>query len=96
MPKTWIEKLENQEAKQWAYDCLVKGDVLLAEDREKDEHPYPCVTAEIPLADSEKVQFNIPNAVNIIMFLKDRSRSIGNLGETFTMDEIEFDLECYG
>jgi len=94
MPRVWIEKLENEEAKKWAYEFLVKGDVLLAADREEDEHPYPCVTAEVPLADNEKAQFNIPKGVNIIMTPKDRTRSIDALGETFAMDEIKFDLEC--
>ena len=85
-----IEKLENQEAKQWAFDLLQKGDVLWAADRQNEGYP---VVAEIPLADNEKALFNIPKALTILMHHKDKSKAIDDPEATYQLDEIVFDVE---
>ncbi len=50
MPIAWIEKLQNEKAKKWAFDYLSKGDVLWAADRGEQ---YPCVVAEVSLENIE-------------------------------------------
>ena len=76
MPIGWIEKLQNEKAKKWAYDYLVKKDVLWAADRGKNG--YQCVVAEIPLNDDDCARFDLRTGVTILMVPKDRARAIGN------------------
>ncbi len=92
MPVAWIEKLENEQAKQWPYGKLISGDVIFAGDRTKKG--YQCVVAEVPLDDNDTERFNIPKGVTVIMSPKDQTRSIDDPAEAFAMDEIKFDLEC--
>jgi hypothetical protein len=90
MPFAWIEKLENERVKKWAYDQLVKGEVLWAGDR----RDYGCVVAEIPLTDEDIERFDISKGVTILLCPADRSRAIDDPLAQFSIDDIEFDLEC--
>jgi hypothetical protein len=54
------------------------------------------MVAEVPLDDSDTERFNLPKATCIIMSPVDRTRAIDDPKESFSIDEIQFDVEKYG
>jgi hypothetical protein len=88
VPKTWIEQLKNEQVKKWAFNQLLEGKVIFASDR-KD---YGCVVAEIQLTDQDLLRFDIPKAVNIIVYHKNKSKAIDSWGK-YSIDDVKFDLE---
>ena len=91
MPLGWIQKLEGEGIKQWAYDKLMAGDVVFVSDRIKQGFP---VVAEIQLSDLDRKRFaGIEKGVTIIMYHKDKLKAIDS-GDSYSFDEIAFYLEC--
>ena len=91
MPAGWIQKLEGEGIKQWAYDKLLAGDVVFIGDRIKQGFP---VVAEIHLSDHDRRWFaGFEKGVAIIMHHKDKSKAI-DTGDSYSFDEIAFYLEC--
>jgi uncharacterized CHY-type Zn-finger protein len=109
MSVAWIEPVKNHELKKWAYNLLCgslipqttrlifyyfKNDVLWAVGH--CQNGYKCMVAEVPLDDSDTERFNLPKATCIIMSPVDRTRAIDDPKESFSIDEIQFDVEKYG
>ena len=87
-----IKPLTNEKAKDWAYDYLVKGDVLWAGDRQREGYP---IVAEVPLDDADRKRFDLPRADTIIMHNVDKSKAIDEPGTTYPIEDIVFDVLFY-
>jgi len=89
VPKGWIERLQNEQVKQWAFDQLLEGNVLWAGGR----RDYGCVVAEIQLTDKDIKRFDMPRGATIIMLSADRSKTIDDPEARHSIDDVIFDVE---
>jgi hypothetical protein len=92
MPISWIEKNTTAQVKTWAFNQLKAGDVVFADDRQKEGYP---VVAEIDVAKEDIKSFapDLDNAVTVIMFHKDL-KPIDDPGADYGFNDITFHIEC--